>query len=59
MNTGLTEEEVQKSRQKYGDNTISIAKKESFIRKLIATLGDPIIKILLIALQDLIYISKF
>lgn len=50
MNTGLTEEEVQKSRQKYGDNTISIAKKESFIRKLIATLGDPIIKILLIAL---------
>ena len=50
MNTGLTEEEVQKSRQKYGSNTISIAKKESFIRKLIATLGDPIIKILLIAL---------
>ena len=50
MNKGLTDEEVQKSRQKYGDNTISIAKKESFVRKLIATLGDPIIKILLIAL---------
>jgi calcium-translocating P-type ATPase len=50
METGLKDEEVIKSRQKYGSNQIKAVKRESFIRKLIATLGDPIIKILLIAL---------
>jgi len=48
--TGLTEEQVIKSRKEYGDNKISSTKKESFIRIFIETLGDPIIKILLIAL---------
>ena len=47
---GLTEEEVNKSRQNYGTNQISKLEKESFIKMLIRTLGDPIIKILLIAL---------
>lgn len=47
---GLTNEEVIKSRQECGSNIIKTVKKESFIRKLLATLGDPIIKILLIAL---------
>ena len=50
MYKGLTNEEVIKSRKKYGSNEIKASKKESFIHKLIATLGDPIIKILIIAL---------
>ena len=47
---GLTEEEVIDNRKKYGSNKICKNKKESFIKKLASTLGDPIIKILLIAL---------
>ena len=47
---GLTEEEAIKSREKNGSNALTKAKKESFSKKLIQTLGDPIIKILLIAL---------
>ena len=50
MNKGLTNEEVIKSRKNHGSNEIKAAKKESFMHKLIATLGDPIIRILLIAL---------
>lgn len=50
MYKGLSNEEVIKSRKKYGSNEIKGSKKESFIHKLIATLGDPIIKILIIAL---------
>ena len=51
MKTGLTDNEVIQNRKKYGSNEISITQKESFIRKLIATLGDPIIKILLIMIK--------
>ena len=50
MINGLTNEEVVKSRKAHGSNEIKASQKESFIHKLIATLGDPIIKILLIAL---------
>lgn len=50
MNKGLTNEEVIKSRKIHGNNEIKATQKESFIHKLIATLGDPIIRILLIAL---------
>ena len=50
MKTGLTDEEVVKSRKTNGSNEIKAGKKESFIHKFIATLGDPIIKILIIAL---------
>lgn len=50
MITGLTDEEVVKSRELNGSNTLTKQKKESFLKKLIQTLGDPIIKILLIAL---------
>ena len=49
-NTGLSNEEVIKSRKKYGNNSISIVKQNKFINLLIESLADPIIKILLIAL---------
>ena len=47
---GLTDEQVIKNRKKYGDNSIGEYKKNSFIRLVINSLGDPIIRILLIAL---------
>ena len=50
MYNGLTDEEVLNNRKKYGSNTITRNKKDSFLSLLITTLGDPIIKILLIAL---------
>ena len=50
MYNGLTDEEVLESRKKYGSNELNKTKKDSFFKLLISTLGDPIIKILLIAL---------
>lgn len=51
LNTnGLSNEEVLQSRKKYGTNTLTSKKKKSFFRQFIETMGDPIIKILLIAL---------
>lgn len=50
MYNGLNNEEVMQNRKKYGVNELTTVKKESFIRLLLSTLGDPIIKILLIAL---------
>ncbi len=47
---GLSNEDVIKSREKYGNNALVKVKKDSFIKALIRSLGDPIIKILLIAL---------
>ncbi len=47
---GLTEEEVLESRIKHGKNEINIKNKHSFLQEYIASLGDPIIRILLIAL---------
>lgn len=48
--TGLTEKEVIESRRKNGTNNIDFSTQNSFFKKLISTLGDPIIKILIIAL---------
>lgn len=50
MNNGLTTQEVQINRKKYGTNRINTSKKNSFYKLFLETLGDPIIKILLIAL---------
>lgn len=47
---GLNEEEVKESRKKYGSNNINEKNKNTFLNLFIETLGDPIIKILLIAL---------
>lgn len=61
MNTknGLTEEEVIKNREKYGSNRITNKKNNSFIKLFIESLGDPIIRILIIALGiKLIFLIK-
>ena len=47
---GLSNSEVVKSREEYGTNALVMVKKDSFFKQLISSLGDPIIKILLIAL---------
>lgn len=48
--TGLTNEEVLIAREKYGSNKIESKNENSFIKLLIESLGDPIIRILLIVL---------
>ena len=47
---GLNDEEVKYNRKKYGSNSIEGKNKNNFFNLFIETLGDPIIKILLIAL---------
>ena len=47
---GLNDKEVALSRKKYGTNEISKKNSNTFVHLLIESLGDPIIKILLIAL---------
>ena len=49
-NVGLNNQEVLDSRETHGSNEISKLKRNSFLQLLIQSLGDPIIKILLIAL---------
>jgi len=49
-NNGLTNEEVIINRKKYGSNTFSKKKQDGFLKLLLETFSDPIIKILLIAL---------
>lgn len=47
---GLTAIEVEASRKKNGSNTFTGQKRKSLFRKYLESFGDPIIKILLIAL---------
>ena len=47
---GLTNKEVLENREKYGSNSISKIKTNSFFNLLLESFGDPIIKVLLIAL---------
>ena len=47
---GLNDQEVKENRKKYGTNEITKEKKNTFLKLLLESLGDPIIKILLIAL---------
>ena len=56
---GLSDKEVIDNRKKYGTNQISKVKSEGFFQLLIASLGDPIIRILLIALGiKLVFLIK-
>ena len=47
---GLSDKEAAESKQKYGDNSMTEQASESFWDKLKDNLGDPMIKILLVAL---------
>ena len=47
---GLNDEEVQKSRESFGSNSLSQPPRETFWQKLLGNFKDPIIKILLVAL---------
>ena len=49
-NKGLNNKEVINSRKKYGSNELNIQQQKKFLTLLLESLGDPIIKILLIAL---------
>lgn len=50
MGAGLTTKEVEISRRNHGSNEVNIKKNNTFLKLLIESLGDPIIKILIIAL---------
>lgn len=47
---GLTDEQVEESKKKYGDNRMTEQETESFWSKLLGNFGDPMIKILCVAL---------
>ena len=48
---GLTEKEVETSREKNGSNILQAKKKRSFIKSFFSNLNDPIIRVLIIALS--------
>ena len=48
--TGLTDEQVRISKEQYGDNSMTEVEGESFWSKLKGNFGDPMIKILCVAL---------
>lgn len=50
VSCGLTPEEVERSRQQYGENTLTVKKQAGFFRQFLRNLNDPIIKILICAL---------
>lgn len=56
---GLDKEEVEQSRAKYGSNQITVNKQDTFLKLLLESFGDPIIRILLIALGiKLVFLMK-
>ena len=56
---GLSKQEVEKSRQKYGDNIIHEAEPETFFDKLKGSLDDPMIKLLIAIAMIMIVLSFF
>jgi len=56
---GLNKNAVEQNRRKYGDNKLTSVKTSSFFKLLLESLGDPIIKILLVALMiKLVFLFK-
>lgn len=47
---GLSSDEVKKSYEMHGDNSLKNEKRKSFLKRFFENLGDPIIKVLLLAL---------
>ena len=56
---GLTQQEVEESRQKYGDNVLTPPEKEPIWKQFLEKFEDPIIRILLIALALSIGVSVY
>ncbi len=57
--SGLTTAEAEASRKQFGDNSLSVKKKNGFFKSLLSSFADPIIKILLIALAvNIIFLFK-
>ena len=56
---GLTDAEVEKSRQKYGDNVLTPPQKDSLWKQFLDKFSDPIIRILLIALLLSVAVSLY
>ncbi|MGN1345796.1 MAG: cation-transporting P-type ATPase, partial [Eubacteriales bacterium] len=50
VSCGLTAEDVKRSREQYGENTLTVKKQAGFFRQFLRNLNDPIIKILICAL---------
>ena len=50
LNIGLTKAQVEESRRQNGPNTLEQEKRTSFLASFLQSFGDPIIKILLVAL---------
>ena len=48
--TGLTPDEVSRSRLAHGENRLSMRKRKNFAKQFLSNLGDPVIRILLCAL---------
>lgn len=59
MLNGMNKDEVEKSRLKYGDNTIHEAEAETFFDKFKEAFGDPMIKLLLAIAAILAVMSIF
>jgi len=56
---GLSDEQVYLSRREHGNNTISTRPAKSFLRQLLENLGDPVIRILLVALLvNLVFVFR-
>lgn len=56
---GLSNQEVIAQREKYGSNQINVKYNNAFLKLLLESLGDPIIKILLVALAiKLVFLIK-
>ncbi|MCL2704563.1 MAG: cation-transporting P-type ATPase, partial [Defluviitaleaceae bacterium] len=47
---GLTDEQAERARETYGANTLTRRARRSFWRQYLTSFGDPIIRILLVAL---------
>ena len=56
---GLTDAEVEKSRQKYGDNVLTPPEKDPLWKQFLEKFSDPIIRILLIALLLSVAVSLY
>lgn len=56
---GLTEQEAQRQRRKYGANVLTKQKRKGFFRQYLSSFSDPIIRILLVALAvNLIFMFR-